>query len=450
MAMNKKVALLLLGVIGIHFYLLYVIKFTAWPEMLLWPYLIIKGWLPYNDITIAHAPLMLVKLSIFFKIFGVGILQLKIFTWLLILVLDLLVFWISKKLWGTKNALTAISIFILSQVFFEGNGLWFDLFMGLLAFVSYYFVKRKRFIWTGVFWALALMSKQTAFWFLVPIGLEVLSTKNRVPNIRTFIFGATSVIIPSILILWFLGILPDFYSWAIRFGIFVLPRAQGQLQLPDIKNFAISIFPFTIFVPLFIIKKKESLSLALWSLAGMMGAYPRFEYFHFQPAIPYLAIAIALVFANDWHKRELVKAFIPVYVLGGMYLFGGFFLRNFTEGTRFYETDVYNIVKYVKANTKPGDKIFVLNYWDSVYALTGTFPAIDPWVPQLSWYMETSGIQDKMVEELTKSKPKLILENPYESTGLASYKPALIYDYVAKNYEFKEKIDGIEVLVPKK
>ena len=69
--------LILAGILVVHLFLLIYLKFTAWPEMTLWPYLITKGWLPYQDIAIAHTPLMIGLLAIVYKIFGVGILQLK-------------------------------------------------------------------------------------------------------------------------------------------------------------------------------------------------------------------------------------------------------------------------------------------------------------------------------------------------------------------------------------
>ena len=71
--MIKHWKILLVLLLGVHLFFLYLLKFTAWPEMLLWPYLITKGWLPYRDIAIAHTPLMLIDLSIFNKIFGFGI-----------------------------------------------------------------------------------------------------------------------------------------------------------------------------------------------------------------------------------------------------------------------------------------------------------------------------------------------------------------------------------------
>lgn len=124
-------------------------------------------------------------------------------------------------------------------------------------------------------------------------------------------------------------------------------------------------------------------------------------------------------------------------------------MRNYNEGTRFYETDVRDIVSYVKSNTRRGGRIFVLNYWDSVYALSGTLPATDPWIPQLSWYMDKPGVQEKMVSDLKSAKPELVLFNPYLETGLGSYKPQLVFDYISSNYKLKEKVDGIEVLIPK-
>ena len=124
-------------------------------------------------------------------------------------------------------------------------------------------------------------------------------------------------------------------------------------------------------------------------------------------------------------------------------------MRNWGEGTRFYEQDVQDVVAYVDSNTKPTDKIFVMNWWDSVYSLSDRLPAVDPWIPQLSWYTEIPGIQEKMVENLITSKPKMIILFPYSDSGLSAYIPQKVYDYVTQNYKLKEKVDDIEVLVSK-
>jgi hypothetical protein len=95
------------------------------------------------------------------------------------------------------------------------------------------------------------------------------------------------------------------------------------------------------------------------------------------------------------------------------------------------------------------DKIFVVNWWDNVYALSDRLPAINPWVPQLSWYTEIPGIQDKMVTDLKLSKPKLIILFPYSESGLSAYIPQKVYDYVRQNYKLKEKVDDVDILILK-
>ncbi|KKS95339.1 MAG: hypothetical protein UV71_C0008G0011 [Microgenomates group bacterium GW2011_GWC1_43_13] len=438
-------------VVFLHLILLISLKFTAWPETSLWPYLMTKGWLPYRDIAIAHTPLMLVKLAIFYKIFGAGILQLKIFTWLLILFLDGIIFVIAKKLWNIKTASTAVSAFAFWQVLFDGNGLWFDLFMGGVAFVSFYFIQKKKYLLAGIFWALAFLSKQTAIWFLLPILFAAISGKRSTvkESIVKFALGVLPVISIFLLGIYLLRIFPDFWYWAVKFGIFILPNAQGQILLPDLKNLIVSAFPFLIFIPLILKTGRKNIHLLIWAVAGSLGAYPRFEYFHFQPAIPFLAIATAQ-FLNTFKKPDkLMRSFILIYLLGSLYLFGGFFMRNYKEGTRFYETNVSNVVTFVNYNTKVGDRIFVLNWWDNIYALTGTEPATKPWTPQLSWYMDIPGVQEKMIESLESDPPKLIIYNPYTISGLSSYVPQKVYDFVTENYRIRQRVDNLEILIKK-
>ena len=450
--MNKKHYFFLIGILAVHFLFLSVLKFTAWPEMLLWPYLITKGWLPYANIAIAHNPLMLFDLSVFFWIFGAGILQLKIFTWALILSFDVLVFVIVKKLWNIKTAFLALISFAVWNLFYDGNGLWFDLYMGVFAFCSFYFVKQKKWIWSGIFWALAFISKQTAIWFLLPIGYALAQeSKLRLESFKKLTVGVILIAIPFVLIMLLTGIFPSFWNWAVRFGVFTLPGSRGQIQLPDLKNLAVAVLPFSVF--LFTNRKSGFPGLALWAIAGALGAYPRFEFFHLQPAVPFLAIAVALAFNNSKGKAggkvKLTRSLAIFYILGSIYLFAGFFMRNFKEGVRFYEQDVKDVASFVNYNTSPGDKILVLNWWDSLYVLTDTLPAFDPWVPHLSWYMEEPGIQEKMVESLKTNSPKLIVLNPYTDFGLSAYIPEKVYNYVIENYRIFQKVDGVEILMQK-
>jgi 4-amino-4-deoxy-L-arabinose transferase-like glycosyltransferase len=423
------------------------LKFTAWPEMLLWPYMMIQGLLPYKDIAIAHTPHLVIDLAIFFKIFGVGVLQLKIYTWLLIIFTDLVVYWVSNKLWNRKVAIVSTFSFVILQIFFDGNGLWFDSLLAPFSVLLFYLVSKKNYLWTGIVWAVMFLTKQTAVWFLLPIAWQVAKNEERkMKNLIKYVYGVSIVLGSFLLLLFTFNLLPSFYTWAVNFGIFILPGAQGQIQLPDLKNLIVAGFPFVVFVPFLLNKKNRNLNLLAWVIAGVMGTYPRFEYFHFQPAIPFLAIIIAIV-VTGVKQNKLIKAFLIFYTLGSVYLFANYFMRNWREGTRFLEADVVDVVSYVRNNTHENEKIFVLNWWDNIYPLTGTLPATDPWVPQLPWYQDLPGVQEKEVENLRATKPKLILFKEYEQVGLAAYKPQKVLDFINSNYTLKEEIDNIGIFV---
>ena len=301
-------------VVGIQFLLLLFTCFTAWPEMILWPYLILKGWLPYRDIAIAHTPLLLLDLTIFYKLFGLGVTQLKIFTWLYILATDLVFYWVVKKLLSGVKALVSLVMFVFLSLGFQINGLWFDLGLVLPAILIFYFLKTKKYFWVGVIWTVAFFTKQTAVLFLPAIGVwffvsQRKNFKSFWPEaekiILTFLISALAVFLP----LAALKILPSFLTWAFQFGVYYLPRAVGQISLPTLKQLLGVASQFLIVFPyLWLFKKKSDLTLLSFVLFLCLGAYPRWELFHFLPALPFLAIVAAEVLVRGAQiKSNLVK-----------------------------------------------------------------------------------------------------------------------------------------------
>ncbi len=145
-------------------------SFTAWPEMLAWPFFILKGWLPYKDFAMVHTPLLVLDIALFNKIFGLGAVQLKIYGWILIALTDLTLFYVAKKLWSAKVALLSLLFFIPLQILYDGNGIWFDYALSIWGLLALYLLLSKRYLAAGVVWALAFLTKQTAVWFLFPIS----------------------------------------------------------------------------------------------------------------------------------------------------------------------------------------------------------------------------------------------------------------------------------------
>ncbi len=474
----------------IHLLVLTFLGFTAWPEMTLWPYLVLKGWLPYRDIAMAHNPLLIFDLAIFYKLFGVSLLGLKLYTWTIILLTDILIYVVANKL--TKNrsfALCALIFYLLWQPFFEGNGLWFDLALAPLALLIFYFLWKKEFFWSGIFLGIAILVKQTAVWFIAPVIVQLTLSMWGAHKWRLFVGDLSMLALGSIIPLVFLllhllltNTLSDFYFWAVKFGIFYLPKAPGQVLLPTIKQILALTVPFALILPALFFKKERKLILILlvWFLFASLGVYPRWSLFHFQPALPFLAIISGLVLVEAagyefFHptlsvgnlfssalarspgqgkkggknvglskivtRRPLVIfIFVLLVISGTIYFQFRFYKLNFRAGDRFFEKETLGMAYWLKQNTKPNEKIFIFNSWDNLYAMSNTLPATRPWVPILPWYLEYPGIQEKIVADLEKNKPELMVFEPYKVAGLGSYQPKQIDKFMKANYTLKEII----------
>ncbi len=372
------------------------INYTAWPEMLAWPYLMLQGWLPYKDIAIAHNPLLLFDLAIFFKFFGVGILQLKIYTWILISINIYLVYFISKKFWNKKTAFLSTILYFLLTIIFEGNGLWFDLALTPFALLLYLFLREKKYIWAGVAFALGFLTKQTFIYFIVPATYYILHTTYYTKRILNFVIGSGIIIAIFLTILGLLGILDDYYNWAIKFGILYLPNANGQISLPSVKQFMFAMFPF-----LFLLFTSEY-SLIIFAIVGLLGVYPRWELFHFQPALPFVAIALSTIIYSK--KDIILKIIITTFCISYM-IYG--ISRQIGNNTRFFEPQVHRLVESIQdLNTK---ELYVINYWDNIYALTNTLPATKPLIPYIPWYLNYGENKTEILNDLKTEMPDKIV-----------------------------------------
>ena len=92
------IVLILIGIL--HLLTLSQLTFTAWPEMLSYPYLISKEFIPYKDFIMPYPPGLVFILSTVFNIFGFSLIVLKTFTWILILLIDLMIFLILRRISG--------------------------------------------------------------------------------------------------------------------------------------------------------------------------------------------------------------------------------------------------------------------------------------------------------------------------------------------------------------
>ncbi len=393
------------------------LTFTAWPEMLAWPYLILQGWLPYRDIAIAHNPLLLLDLVIFFKLFGVGIMQLKIYTWILIATNVYLTYYVGKKFWGTKTAILSSVIYLLLSIVYQGNALWFDLALTPFALLLYLFLKDKKYVWAGVVFALGFLTKQTFVYFALPVAIAIIKDNGlKIKEFVKFVYGLIPVFVVFAIYLAANNLIFDYYNWAIKFGILYLPNAVGQISFPTLKQFVFAVVPFV-----FLIFNSELLIIN-FALFGALGVYPRWELFHFQPALPFLAIIISVfIFSN---KKMMLKALVIFF--GLLYITYGLY-RQIGLVTRFFESDVQKVSSEITKRYPLVSNLYVINYWDNIYALTNTLPP-KPLIPYIPWYLDYGESKNIILSNLKSEMPESIVIGDRGNEFID------VYDFVDKYY----------------
>lgn len=446
----------------IHLWFLANLRFTAWPEMLAYPYLINHGYQFYGDIIHPFMPLLPYALAGLIRFFGESVVVLKVITWTIILVSDILVFFIGVKLFGVQRALFTLIIFILWQIFFEGNGLWFDLAITPILLASYYFVfiwlkdkKSKDAFFLGLLLSLSFLIKQSSIWIILFLLIYFIIRNKEVfiAQLQSFLTGAC---IPISLTVFFLvqsSQWSDFLYWAIYYPFTIIVTMPGYRELPTLKQ---AILLGGIFFPAIAMiwqrKKEETIIVSLIFLfGGLLFSLHRFAYFHFQPALPYLAILITLSLERI-RKNTALKFFSVLYIFISLFWQIKFLMQNWGAQTRFIEPHVISQTEALRRELTPATQVFAYNLPAQYFVLAQLLPT-KPWVDTFPWYLELPGMQKMIVENLETSNTRYVLFSPLqggESYTLGSYRPALIDKYIREKFQLKTKIDEILWILQKK
>ncbi len=108
-------------------------------------------------------------------------------------------------------------------------------------------------------------------------------------------------------------------------------------------------------------------------------------------------------------------------------------ITDLNKGTRFFDKTTISAAAKLNILTQNNQEVYIFNAWDNLYPLSNTYPAIKPWYPYLSWYMDLPGVQESIVSNLQKNKPFWIVTTT-DNEGLSAYRPELIYSYIESNY----------------
>src|SRR5258708_1235866 len=228
----KKIYCVVIALLGLHLLILSQLQFTAWPEMVSFPYLINHGFITYKDMVHAYPPLLVNTLAVLFRIFGYKLIVLKTFGWTTILISDLLVFLIIQNL--TKKqilALLGLLVYVILQPVLEGNMVWPDLFIVPFLLLMFLFLIKKKYFFAGIAIGLAILTKQTGVFFLGLGGIYILFQERKVKFLINYILGISLLILPFLFTLFYQNSFQEFWKWTILYPGKYWTKFPGYVQL---------------------------------------------------------------------------------------------------------------------------------------------------------------------------------------------------------------------------
>ncbi len=441
---------------ALHLLILSQLTFTAWPEMLSYPYLLSNGYLLYKDFIMPYPPGLVLILSSVFNMFGFSPFILKIFTWILILFTDLLIYAILKKI-SKSNLISFLFLifYVFLQSFLDGNMLWFD-FAGVLPLLlALYFAinwlnssNLKYLFLIGVFLSIAVIIKQVNILYIFIFGLICIFQKKRIvlKEILYFITGCLIILIPGLFYIFSINAIYEFWNWVILYPITQWSQFPGYVDFNFSKRQAI--ISLILFAPLFFsiiywkkfIKDKIFLIILFFLITSLITVYPRFSFFHMQPAIAFLIIILAKIF-NEVPQKLKTLYLISILITTLLIMILSF-KSVVGDKIRFYESQDLQLSEEIMQNTKNSQTIYLLGINSSEYIFTNTLPPKN-WSDNFGWYLEIPGVQEWVIHGLENEQPNIIfwkIPSNGQWYALGVYQPREITNYIRLNYHKTGKI----------
>lgn len=437
---------LLAIIILVHVFVLTKLIYFPYPELFIYPYLTNIGLKPYQQILDQHFP-GLMFLPINFDNLGMNTPeQARIWSIAIVLLIHLVLFAISSEILKSKwKALIVNSLYLIWQPFFEGWVLWIDTFLPLILLPAFYFLYKRHIFVSGLLLGVGVVFKQV----LIPLSVLVLiyifwESK----KLKQFFLYLLGLLLPIILMLIYFGtqgILKDFWYWTIVFNLTVYAQ-YGRGLGPSFAHFSRVALVFgTAFLCLRLIKEREIQILLIFLVGTLFGLSTRFDFVHFQPALPFAILG--LVFSLSWlAKWRIFKILGVVYILITLWWLNIFYKGHIGDKVYFFDNQTYELASKVKQYTKPQEKIFVFGSVPHLYQMTNTLPAGDIFVFQFPWFLMKA--EDRVLDGIISDQPKIIVssrEAEIEGEKIKNY-ATKIDQYIQQNYEKIDQVEDTEIL----
>lgn len=464
-------------IIVIHLLILLTTEFIDWPELLLYPWLLSKGFILYKYLPIPYQPLPLLILNLYYFFFGFSVSTLRLFQLFFVISFDIFLFVILYKLTKSKFAtFFSLMFYIFWQPMLEGNGLWFDQFTLPFLLSGYYFTlialkkskSTREIIFAGIAIGLALITKQTTAYILLGLLMFILlmiiiRKKNYLIKLTKIVLLALLLPLIQLVLMFLLGIGKEYIFWTIKFPInlrsdpnyIINPNIVG-----DYPQIALVIIGIILLLFAFYIVRSEKFELIyslVWLISSLLLIFPRWTLTHLQ--IPYLFLTLSyaetIKSLDQINFNRLQK--IIILLLGMILLV--FILRNekryiydhFNKENRFYNKNTKSIINQIKL-IKGNDSYFLFGNTEYYYAYMQEPPLIKPYIQLFPWNTGIPGTQEELINKLEKIDIKYVFLLPYHQNNIYynGTRPEKIFQHLEKYYYLlPEKVANLNIFVKK-
>lgn len=424
----------------IHWWLLINLRFTVWPEMMSYPYLFNRGFRLYSDFIYPYTPLLTWVLSVLYKIFGYKLAVVQTFSWSLVLVNDVLIYLMVRRLIKKEwPAFFSVLVYVFLQPFSEGNMVWFDVVVVTPLLTGLYFLTKKNYLWAGMALGMAVMIKQTAGLYIMFGVLYVFYGERKLESLKRF------VVFPVLLGISLLGYvlltnsINEFANWTLVYPFTQWSNFPGYVQMALGSREKVMLI--LLVLPVMFLRTKnvsDNFLLLLFLIGGLISVYPRFSWFHMQAAIAFLVIIYGVVLAE---RRYLAPVFGVVLV--GVMLFNHRYVwgTDWQKEARFRGEEDIRRAMIISNKVGIDESVFLVGEQSGLYTIANRQPVM-PWTDNFGWYLEIPGVQEKILSRWKTEGLNWVIwrESKDGESELGYYQPHLISKWIEANYNKGEMI----------
>lgn len=428
----------------VHVLILTKLIFFPYPELFIYPYLTNHGLKPYQQILDQHFP-GLMFLPINFDYLGMNTPQLaRVWSITTAMLVQLMLFTLGGQILKNKwKALIVNLLYLAWQPFFEGWVLWIDSFLPLLLLPAFYALLKRRFLLTGLLLGIGIVFKQV----LIPLSVFVLFyvfwKEKKFKIILEYLAGLLLPIILMILYFWGIGVIKDFWYWTVVFNLTTYAQF-GRGAGPSLAHFIRALLVFgSAFLVIRKIKSKEAQVLLIFLVGGLLGLSTRFDFVHFQPALPFAVIGT--IYGLEGLGR-LGRLGIFGYVLILVWWQIIFYKGHLGDRVLAFDSETRNIAVKLRNYTNPGEKIFVFGGAPHLYQMSRTLPAGNIFLFQFPWFLKVA--QDRILAGIKQDRPNIVVVNKtvkIEGRSITEF-GSNINTYLMENYEKIDNEGDTEIL----